>query len=346
MKPQSVLVVGGAGYCGSVLVPKLLAAGHRVTVYDNLTFGNHLPPHTNLRVFKGDVRDCKRYKSFLGAVYGCDAVIHLACVSNDPSAEVDPELTKAVNLDAFDPCVRVCREAFVRRFIFASSSSVYGASDAPSVTESHALAPLTDYSLYKVECEKMLFAHDSDSFACTAVRPGTLMGASPRMRFDLSVNGMAHQAVTTGAIKVCGPSLKRCPTHVEDVCELYLRLLDPEVVGVSRGQVFNAGATNHTLGVLAHAVKGVVEDEFQLSAPVDVRVTDTDDLRSYHIDSSKARNCLGWLARRTVRDAAREVCRAFRDGMFPDPDADRFFNVRTLRARATRAPSRASSREP
>ncbi len=327
MKPQSVCVVGACGYAGSVLVPMLLKAGHKVGAYDAMIFGNHLPLHQNLRVFKGDVRDCKRYKIFPGAVSGCDAVIHLACVSNDPSAELDPALTKEVNLTSFGPLVSICKEAFVRRFIFASSSSVYGASDAMTVTEHHPLSPLTDYSHYKALCEGVLFAHDSPSFACTAVRPGTLMGVSPRMRFDLSVNQMVHGACTEGVIKVQGPHLKRCPTHVEDVCDLYLRLLDPEVVG---GRAYNAGATNHTLDALAGAVKAVCEEE--LGRPVRTDTVPTSDLRSYHIDSGRAKRELGWEAKRTVQDAAREVCRAFLRGEWPEPNADRFFNVRQLRS--------------
>ncbi len=330
MKPQTVLVVGGAGYAGSILVPKLLAAGHRVNVFDSLIFGLHLPNHHRLRVFRGDVREIKRYRTFPNAVFGCESVIHLACVSNDPSAEIDPTLTREVNLDSFEPCLRVCKDSGVSRFIFASSSSVYGASDAPKVTEEESLAPLTDYSRFKASCESILSHYQSPSFTTVAVRPGTLMGVSPRMRFDLSVNQMTHEAVCFGAISVRGPSLKRCPTHVDDVAELYLRLLDPEVGSVVAGQAFNAGAVNHTLGELAHVVRQVVEDE--LGRPVEIVHTSTDDQRSYHIDSGKAKQVLGWQASRTVEQACREVCQAFKTGAWPAPNADSYFNVRTLSA--------------
>ncbi len=330
MKPQSVCVVGGCGFTGSILVPKLLAAGHRVNVYDNLTFGLNLPHHPRLRVFRGDVREIKRYRTFPNTLVGVESVIHLACISNDPSAELNPELTKAVNLESFQPCLTVCRESGVSRFVFASSSSVYGASEADRVAEEHPLSPLTDYSRFKAECEVILSHYQSPSFTTVAVRPGTLMGVSPRMRFDLSVNQMTHEAVCFGAISVRGPSLKRCPTHVDDVAELYLRLLDPEVGSVVAGQAFNAGAVNHTLGELAHVVRQVVEDE--LSRPVEIVHTNTDDQRSYHIDSGKAKRLLGWEAIRTVEQACREICQAFKAGTWPAPNADVFFNVRTLRA--------------
>ncbi len=334
MKPQSVCVVGGAGFMGSILVPKLLAAGHRVNVLDNLTFGLNLPSHPALRVFRGDVREIKRYRTFPNAVFGCESVIHLACISNDPSAEIDPALTKAVNLDSFEPCVRVCRESGVQRFVFASSSSVYGSAQDTKCHEEHPLLPLTAYSRFKVSCESILSHYQSPNFTTVAVRPGTLMGCSPRMRFDLSVNQMVHEAAVYGTINVRGPSLKRCPTHVEDVAELYLRLLDPEVTGVIAGQAFNAGATNHTLGELAHVVRHVAEDE--LGRPVEIVHTGTDDQRSYHIDSTKAKQLLGWQASRTVEQACREVCQAFKAGTWPAPNADTYFNVRHLKATAER----------
>ncbi len=342
MKPQSVCVVGGAGYCGSVLVPKLLAAGHHVNVFDNLTFGLHLPSHPALRVFRGDVREIRRYRTFPNAVFGCESVIHLACVSNDPSAELDRALTKAVNLDSFEPCVQVCRDSGVQRFVFASSSSVYGASDAPQVLEDCPLLPLTDYSQFKAECETVLGQFQSPSFTTVSVRPGTLMGVSPRMRFDLSVNQMVHEAAVFGTINVRGPSLKRCPTHVEDVAELYLRLLDPEVTGVCGGQAFNAGAVNHSLVELAGIVRDVTEDE--LGRPVEIVHTSTDDQRSYHIDSTKAKRLRGWQATRTVEQACREICRAFKAGTWPAPNADVLFNVRHLSAssRGERVPPRAT----
>lgn len=145
---DSVLVTGGAGYCGSLLVPQLLDLGYRVTVYDILYFGDHFLPkdHPNLTVVQGDIRDTAKLAA---AMAGHQAVLHLACISNDASFELNEQLSTTINFDAFEPMVVAAKAAGVRRFVYASSSSVYGVSEQPNVTEDHALLPLTLYSKYK-----------------------------------------------------------------------------------------------------------------------------------------------------------------------------------------------------
>jgi len=182
---KRVLVTGGAGYKGCILVPKLLKKGYEVVVYDlMITYDRGLPEHPKLKVIKGDIRD---NKSFRQALNGCDAVIHMACISNDPSFELDPELSKTINYECFEPMVKASKEAGVKRFIYVSSSSVYGVSDAPDVTEEHPLVPLTDYNKYKGLCEPILGKYQSPDFTTVTFRPATVCGYSPRMRFDLSI---------------------------------------------------------------------------------------------------------------------------------------------------------------
>ena len=177
-----VLVTGGSGYVGCVLVPKLLEAGYSVVVYDLMLFtADGLPSHPNLQIVKGDVRDTS---SFAAALDGVHSVIHLACISNDPSFELDSVLSKSINYDCFDSMVAACKSAGVRRFIYASTSSVYGVSNAPEVTEEHPLVPITDYNKYKGLCEPILLRYQAPEFTTVVIRPATVCGYSPRMRFE------------------------------------------------------------------------------------------------------------------------------------------------------------------
>lgn len=326
---KTVLVTGGAGYVGCVLVPKLLAAGYRVVVYDLMLFGaDGLPAHEHLRVVKGDIRDIP---ALTAALDGAQSVIHLACISNDPSFELDPTLSRSINYDCFEPMVEACQAAGVRRFVYASTSSVYGVSDAPEVTEEHPLVPLTDYNRYKGLCEPLLLRHQSPDFTTVILRPATVCGYSPRMRLDLTVNILTNHAVTRGLIMVFGGAQKRPNIHIEDLAELYVKLLEYPDALVA-GETFNACYENHTVAQLAQMVQRVVEEEMPERAPIRVETTRSDDLRSYHVSSRKIAQRLGYVPRRAIEEAIRDLCRAFKAGLLPNSLTDeRYYNVKTVK---------------
>jgi len=330
---SSVCVPGGAGYVGAVLVPKLLARGHRVTVLDNYQFGRdafaNVRGAAGLREVEGDVRD---RSAVARALAGCDAVIHLACVSNDPSFELDPDLAKTINYDCFPMFVEEAKRAGVRRFIYASSSSVYGVSEAPDVTEDHPLLALTDYSKYKALCEPLVLAAASADFTALVLRPATVCGVSNRMRFDLSVNILTNLAISNRRITVFGGTQLRPNIHIEDVTDLYESLL-LEPAGRIAGKTYNAGYQNRSIADLASIVKGVVEREFPEKAPIEIVTTPTDDLRSYRVNSDRIAAELGFVARFTIEDAVRDICRWTRAGRFPNSlDDPRYYNVKLLKS--------------
>ena len=329
---ENVLVTGGAGYVGSALAPKLLSAGFRVKVLDRYFFGEAaleaVRGDPRLVEVRGDIRDRALLERELA---GIDAVIHLACISNDPSFELDPALGKSINYDAFVGLVELAKAAGVKRFVYASSSSVYGVKDAEHVTEDLPPAPLTDYSRYKAMCEDVLAAAREEGFVTLTLRPATVCGVSPRMRLDLTVNLLTHHAVQRGTITVFGGSQKRPNIHIDDMTDLYVLSLQAPDEGVD-GKVFNAGYQNHTVMRLAEIIRDAV------GAGVQIVTTPADDPRSYHVSSEKIRRELGFAPRRTIRQAVEEIVAAFKAGRIPDAETDdRYYNVRTMRALAGRA---------
>jgi len=329
MTPISqVLVTGGAGYVGSVLVPKLLAAGYRVKVLDLYLYGDQVLDSVRndarLQQIKGDLRDRKLLQQHLA---GCDAVIHLACVSNDPSFELDPDLGKSINYDAFGPLVETARDSGVRRFIYASTSSVYGIKKEDNVSEELPLEPLTDYSKFKALCEDVLRKYQRPDFTTVTIRSATVCGYSARLRLDLTVNILTNHAVNRGTITVFGGEQKRPNIHIEDITDLYIDLLrrpDSQIAG----KVWNAGFENHRVSQIAEIVRKVVGPE-----RVNVVTSPTDDHRSYHISSEKIRRELGFVTKHTIEDAVRDLTGAFGAGKIPNSMDDmRYYNVKTMQA--------------
>jgi nucleoside-diphosphate-sugar epimerase len=312
------------------MVPQLLARGYRVVVYDILFFGREgLPDHPRLTVVEGDIRDSATLAHVLE---GMDVVLHLACISNDPSFELDEGLSKTINYDCFEPMVIAARRAGVRRFVYCSSSSVYGVSDRPEVTEDHPLVPLTLYNKYKGLCEPLLFEHRAPGFTCVIIRPATICGYSPRMRLDLSVNILTNHAVNRGKITVFGGAQLRPNLHIDDMADVYELLVEAPAEKID-GEIFNVGGQNLSIARIAEIVRDVVRRELPDKDDIEIETTASNDPRSYHINSDKIRRVLGYAPKRTVEDAVRDLCRAFEEGKLPASlEDDRYYNVRRMKA--------------
>jgi nucleoside-diphosphate-sugar epimerase len=320
-----VMVTGGAGYVGAMLVPALLDAGYAVNVLDLYLYGDDVLAarrnHPDLREIKGDIRDPA---AVVRALRDCDAVIHLACISNDPSFELDPGLGRSINLDAFLPLVRASRDSGVKRFIYASSSSVYGVKEGVEVTEELAREPLTDYSRFKAECEDLLSKEQEQGFVVATVRPATVCGYSPRQRLDVVVNILTNLGYNTGEISVFGGEQLRPNIHIGDMVDVYLLLLNAPA-GKVDGQVFNAGYGNHSVMQLAEMVREKVGEHVKL------RVKPTNDPRSYHVSSRKIQRELGFAPRHAIDQAVTDLIQAFAGGKLPNSLEDpRYFNIKTM----------------
>jgi nucleoside-diphosphate-sugar epimerase len=325
---KHVLITGGAGYVGTLLAPQLLAAGYNVTVYDVMYYGCDLQPSPRLKLLKADIRDTAAFRE---ACRGVDAVIHLACISNDAGFELDEKLSEEINYKCFEPMVIAAKEQGVKRFIYASSSSVYGYSESPRVTEEHPLVPLTLYNKFKGLCEPLLFKHQEKDFVCVAIRPATICGYSPRQRLDLSVNILTNHAVNNNKITVFGGEQQRPNLHIQDMCDLYKLLLELPDEKIA-GETFNAGYQNQSIMDIAQIVKKVAQEEFPEKGDIPIVTTPSNDNRSYRITSDKIAAKLGFTPKRTIEDAVRDLCRAFRAGKLPNSMADdRYYNVKVLK---------------
>ena len=326
---RKIIIFGGAGYCGSVLVPQLLAEGWSVTVYDVMWYDPKFSEHPRLNIIKGDVRDIAKVAE---ACAGQDYVLHLACISNDASFELDENLSTSINLDSFEPLVIAAKKAGVKRFVFASSSSVYGVSESSNVTEEHPLVPLTLYNKYKGMCEPLLKKHTDEKFVGVIFRPATVCGYAPRQRLDLSVNILTNNAVNKGKILVFGGNQMRPNLHIQDYANLCKLLLTAPVEKIAN-ETFNCGFENLSILDIANIVKKVVEEEFPEKLGIPLEISESDDLRSYHINSEKISNILGFRPKYSIEDAVRDLCRAFRENQLPNSFEDnRYFNVRTMKA--------------
>lgn len=319
---KKIFITGGVGYVGAVLVPHLLENGYAVTVLDLMIYGEDvLPSHPNLNAVKGDIRDQGFLKQLIPSH---DVVIHLACISNDPSFELNPDLGKSINLDAFRPLVEISKSAGVKRFIYASSSSVYGIKEEPEVHEEMTLEPLTDYSRFKAECEKILAEYQSEDFTTVTIRPATVCGYSPRQRLDVVVNILTNLAYHKREISVFGSEQLRPNIHIKDMVESYMVLLNAPKEKIA-GKIFNAGYENQSVKELAETVKSVIGEDVKLIT------TPTDDNRSYHISSKKIKDELGFEAQHTIREAVEDLKDAFDKGLLQDSlENEKYFNIKRM----------------
>lgn len=324
-KHETVTVTGGAGYVGALLVPELLEKGYKVRVIDLYLYGKHVfqnyENHENLTEIVGDIRDKKLLERSLP---GTDHLIHLACISNDPSYELNPGLGKSINFDAFHPLVSIAKSLGVQRFIYASSSSVYGIKQEPEVTEDLELEPLTDYSKYKARCEDILLSEADENFTVTVIRPSTVCGYSGRLRLDLTVNILTNHAINNGKITVFGGDQKRPNIHIKDMVGLYLFLLEQPGEKIQK-KIYNAGYENYKVSEIADIVNKT------LGGNIPVITTPSNDNRSYHVSSEKIRRELGFIARHSIEEAVLDLKHAFDAGMIPNPMDDHvYYNIKTM----------------
>ncbi len=304
-----ILVTGACGYKGHVLVPKLLARGHEVVALDTQWFGCFLEPHQGLEIVKADVRDQEEVP-----LEGVDCIIHLSSIANDPCADLDPKLTWEVSALATMQLADRARRVGIEHFIYASSGSVYGVSDEPQVTEDLELYPLSEYSKTKMVGERVVLSY-SDDMVVQVVRPATVCGLSPRMRLDVAVNMLTMQALTKQEITVFGGDQTRPNIHIADITDVYLHLLDrPDLEGI-----YNPGFENISILDIANMVTR--------HPPAKMTVTESNDPRSYRVDSDKLL-ATGFSPQRSVEDAIKEIVAAYHAGELEDDD--RSYNLRWM----------------
>ncbi|MBI2394042.1 MAG: SDR family oxidoreductase [Deltaproteobacteria bacterium] len=314
-----VLVAGGAGYIGSVLTPLLAERGHKVTVLDRFYFGPTLPKHDAIHVVRSDIR------TFDPAILrGVDAVVDVSGISNDPSCELEPELTRGVNIDGGKRLARYAKEAGVRRYVYSSSCSVYGHGEGLGLTETSGRHPVSLYALAKAEMEDVLFGElKGPSFEVCALRLATVFGLSTRMRFDLAINVMTKNAYVNRRIMVDGGGRQWRPfVHVRDVADAFALAMTADAKLVA-GEVFNVGSTSNNVQILnlAFRVRDAIPGTEVVHAPTDP------DLRDYNVNFDKIHRVLDYSTKRTIDDGIREVLEALREGRV-DPDERRWYTLK------------------
>ena len=319
---KNIFIVGGAGYVGSVLIPKLLQKNYKVTCFDLMIYGeNLLKKHENLKIIKGDMRDQNLLKNI---IKDFDSVIHLACISNDPSFELNPDLGKSINFDAFEPLVKICENSSINQFIYASSSSVYGIKNEQNVNEKMSLEPLTDYSKFKVKCEEVLQKYNSKNFTTTIIRPATVCGYSPRQRLDVVVNILTNLAYHKKNIKIMGGKQLRPNIHIEDMADAYIKILESNINKIS-GEIFNVGFENQTVNKIADIV------EKNMPFKITKEIIESNDNRSYHISSKKILDKLNFLPKKNISNAVLDLIDKFEKKIFSDPlNNSNYFNVKKM----------------
>ena len=328
-KLNKIFITGGAGYVGSRLVPFFLKNNYEVCVYDTMYFGSdHLGEHQNLKIVEGDIRDTSKVANYCN---GYDIFLHLACISNDSSFELNEDLSKTINYDCFEPMVIAAKKSKIKRFIYASSSSVYGVSKEKDVKEDHKLVPLTLYNKFKGLCEPQLFKHTDDNFIGVIFRPATVYGCSNRMRFDLSVNILTNHAIKNKKILVFGGSQLRPNLHIEDYCDA-VKLLSECDYNKIQNQIFNVGYQNLSILDIANKVKKIVESKFDDIENIEIELQESNDIRSYHINSDKISEVLGFKPQKTIEFGISEICDAFKNGLYQDSFENiNYYNVKKLK---------------
>jgi nucleoside-diphosphate-sugar epimerase len=321
-----VLVTGGAGYIGSVVTKKLLLKGYQVVVLDNFSYSDmgisHLKNNLNLSLVKGDIRNESLLRQSLK---GVRHVIHLAAIANDPSGELDPNLTRSINLDSYPRLLEASRQAGVRRFINASTFSVYGINPKKNITETEALNPLKEYSICKAQSETMVKSQNAPGFTTVSLRCATVCGWSRRMRFDLIVNTLAGMALVDEKLVVWGGDQQRPQIHVDDLSRYFVALLSLPA-GKIGGQVFNAGGENASILEIAETINQVLKGSVSIE-----QAQARADERSYHVSSQKIATELGLSPKKSIKDAIVSIVTAYHAKLWTAPFEPIYHNLKQMR---------------
>lgn len=324
---RTVLVIGGAGYIGSALLPKLLARGHRVRLLDRFFYGfepvRNILNHRNLEIIRADFR---RVEKLVECMEGVDAVIHLGAIVGDPACALDHDLTIEVNLMATRTIAEVAKGYGIRRFIFASTCSVYGAStDDELLTEESLLNPVSLYAITKLASEKVLMNLAGANFSPTCLRFSTIYGLSGRTRFDLVVNLLTAKGVMDGEITIEGGDQWRPFLHVDDAALALLHTLESPLPQIHQ-QVFNVGSDeqNYTIQQIGEIIKKMVPSAKLLNLGLD------GDRRNYRADFKKIRKQLGFVPQWSVAEGIGQVIDVIRSGQVEDYRAAKYSNVKFL----------------
>ena len=308
---MNILVTGACGYKGHVLIPKLLNEGHEVVAFDIQWFGNFLDQHPNLIIVKGDVRNIEEIP-----LEGIDCIIHLASIANDPCGDLNPKLTWEISALATMQLADKANRLGVKRFIYASSGSVYGIKEEEDVTEDLELSPISEYNKTKMVAERVLLSYQ-DQMIVQIVRPATVCGYSPRMRLDVSVNLLTMHALSNGKITVFGGTQVRPNIHIDDITDLYIHLIDhPEFTGI-----FNAGFENISILNIAEMVTKHL--------PVEIEITESNDPRSYRVNSDRIL-ATGFKPKKGVNDAIVEIIGHYRSGVLKNDD--KYHNLKWMQS--------------
>ncbi len=317
---KKVLVTGGAGYIGSVLVGDLLSKGYQIRIVDRLMFGGEsllaYIHHQNLEIVSGDIRDEKILNQVLG---GVESVIHLAALVGEPACKENPQVTKAINFQATKKLVSLAKTKGIKRFLFSSTCSNYGISSAAKeASEDLKLNPLSLYAETKIAAEEIVLAKADKNFHPTVLRLATIFGLSPRMRFNLLINEFARDAAVGGEILVVNEKSWRPFLHVRDASRAFLAILTAPLSKIG-GQIFNVVGENIQKGRLVSMAK-------QINPKLKVRLASQGegDARDYRVSAKKLQQRLKWQAQYSVKDGFREIIQAIRQGVFPDPDAEKY----------------------
>ena len=309
---MKILVTGGCGYKGNVLIPKLLDQGHEVCAFDIQWFGNFLVPHKNLKVVKGDVRNIEE----VPLDSSTDCIIHFASIANDPCGDLNPQLTWEVSALATMQLADRANRLGVKRFIYASSGSVYGIKDEDQVTEDLELKPISEYNKTKMVAERILLSY-KDEMVVQIVRPATVCGYSPRMRLDVSVNLLTMHALSKGKITVFGGKQVRPNIHIDDISDMYIHLIDnPQFKGI-----YNAGFENISILDIANLVTKHI--------PVEIEITESNDPRSYRVNSDRLL-ATGFKPKKKVENAIIEIIEKYNSGVLKDDE--NFYNLKWMQS--------------